>query len=199
LTNVTEAELTGGQSDNTFTVSGWTGNATLEGEDGYDTLISENDADFVLTQTQLSRSTGGTFLLGQFEAVNLTGGAGDNTFTLIDTRLGGTFDGRGGTDEVIARGNANLTLTNSALTRFLPGGDFTFALQRIEKAALIGGADDNTFTVSGWTQAARLDGGGGTDTVVSVRVCSIIAVSRLFSCKTRCFWGQNPNYGTDSQ
>ena len=167
LANVTRALLTGGRSDNTFTVSGWTGTATLEGEDGNDTVISRNDADFELKAGQLDRLTGGTFLLGQFETAILTGDAGANRFTISDTTLDIDLDGAGSNgDEVVVIGAGNFTLTNTVVTRSV-GRDIT--LRRIEEATLIGDAQDNTFTVTDWTRTATLaNGGGGNDEVVSV-------------------------------
>src|SRR5439155_5618597 len=58
LSGIEQALLTGGAGNNVFTVSGWAGTATLAGGGGQDTVVSANDANFVLSDIRLTRSTG---------------------------------------------------------------------------------------------------------------------------------------------
>jgi Ca2+-binding RTX toxin-like protein len=107
LTEIERVELTGGQGNNRFEVSGWTGGpVSIDGRAGTDTILSTNDASFTLTDTQLLRIPGVLFHLASIDSAILTGGAGINTLnasaftgpaTLIgaagnDTLLGGTGD-----------------------------------------------------------------------------------------------------------
>lgn len=66
---------------NTFTAGGWTGGGSLTGGDGSDTVVAGKDADFTLTNTALSAGDGLDLTLAAVEVANLTGGAGNNTFT----------------------------------------------------------------------------------------------------------------------
>ena len=60
-------------------MSGWTGTATIDGAGGTaDTIVSSNDAGFILTNALLTRSTGGVFNLANVERATLTGGNGNN-------------------------------------------------------------------------------------------------------------------------
>src|SRR6185369_9521144 len=59
LTNIRKANLTGVSLDNTFDVSLWTGTGTLTGGSGLDRVVSVNDANFVVSDTSFTRSTGG--------------------------------------------------------------------------------------------------------------------------------------------
>src|SRR5207244_3093347 len=79
LSSFERAQLTGGLGDNTFTVSGWTHDATLDGGGGgEDLLVSIADANFVLTDLLMTQSTGGKFRLANIDMANLTGGVSDN-------------------------------------------------------------------------------------------------------------------------
>ena len=87
------------------------------------------------------------------------GGAG------ADRLEGGTgsdlLDGGAGADAVVAAGDKSFTLTDLKLTGL--GTDTLFG---IERAELTGGPGANTFSLAGWTGAAAVDGGGGTDGLV---------------------------------
>ena len=105
-------------------------------------------------------------MLAGVEQVQLAGGAGDNSFTVSGaTDFAVTLTGAAGNDRVVsadATGNVDFTLKNTLLTRSTGG---TFVLSGVEEAALTGGAGDNVFIVTGWSGAATLTGGGGTDRV----------------------------------
>ncbi len=218
LVSIEEVILTGGAGNNTFTVSGWTGTATIDGAGGTaDTIVSSNDAGFVLTNALLTRSSGGVFNLTNVERATLTGGNGDNTLdasaftsgivTLSggngnDTLSGGSqndsliggngndiliggagndaLNGGAGTDRVIQTVDANQTLTNALLT-----GTGSDTLAGIEAATLTGGAGDNTFTVTGWTGTAIIDGAGGTaDSIVSSNNANFVLANALLTRST---------------
>ena len=70
-----------------------------------------------------------------------------------------TLNGGNGTDTLVATGNVNFKLTNSSLSGL--GSD---SLSGFEIANLTGGADSNSFDVSGWTGSASISGGTGTPT-----------------------------------
>jgi Ca2+-binding RTX toxin-like protein len=192
LSSVERVELDGGPSDNvldatTFTagpvtlvggagndiliggfgndlLTGGAGDDTVAGGVGTDTVAEAGDTDFILTDTSLvGGPVTGTDLLSGNERVQLTGGAGDNTFTVTGASgLAVTLTGGAGSDTVVSVNDADFTLANALLTRSTGG---PVALSGIERAQLTGGAGNNNFTVSGWTGAATLAGGGGADKV----------------------------------
>ena len=193
LSSIERVELDGGPSANTFDagvfsagpvtliggagndiliagsgndlLAGGAGDDTLAGGAGTDTVFEAADADFTLTNTSLAGGATGVDLLAGDERVQLAGGAGDNTFTVTGaTDFAVTLTGGAGADQVVSTDDADFTLSNALLTRSTGG---TFALAGIEQAALTGGAGNNAFTVSGWTGAATLAGGGGVDRVVA--------------------------------
>ena len=146
LVSIEQATLTGGTGNNTFTVSGWTGAAIINGAGGTDTIVSSNDADFLLTNALLTRSTAGVFTLTSVERATLTGGAGNNvldasTFTLGIVTLSG--------------GNGNDTLLGGSQNDSLTGGDGNDTL---------GGSDGNDSLTAG-NGDDSLSGGNGTDTL----------------------------------
>jgi Ca2+-binding RTX toxin-like protein len=73
--------LNGGAGNDTL--EGGEGSDTLIGGTGFDTVIQTGDVDMTLSDTQLTGL--GTDTLDSIEAVVLTGGAGDNTFTFSST------------------------------------------------------------------------------------------------------------------
>lgn len=104
--------------------------------------------------------------LSGFSKATLTGGAGDNTFTVDGWTRTGTLSGGMGTDTLAAARNANMTLTTTSLATT---GFGTLTLSGFEAAQLTGGGANNIFTVSSWNGTGSLVGGGGTDSVVASR------------------------------
>jgi Ca2+-binding RTX toxin-like protein len=156
--------LAGGAADNVFTVSGAAlFPVTLTGGAGNDRVVSVNDADFTLTNTLLTRSTGGTFTLSGIEQAALTGGAGNNSFTVNGWTGLATLTGGGGADRVLATANANMTLSDSLLS--VVGGG-TFTLSGITLARLQGGIGANRLDASAFTGRTTLVGGDGPDTLI---------------------------------
>ena len=88
---------------------------------------------------------GNDLLDGKSGDDTLDGGGGNNTL------IGGP-----GVDTVSEQGNTNFVLTNVSLTR---GTGQVEVLDGIEIMNLTGGADANTFNITGWTGGGRIDGG----------------------------------------
>src|SRR5205807_1986641 len=135
LNGITQARLSGGAHDNTFDVSAFTGQATLDGAaGGADSVVSSNNANFTLTDTSLTRSTGGSFALGN-DSVQANGGndtvdAGAGNDTVLggagdDSIIGGTgadlLVGQAGNDKLFANSIDNVA--NDNVVNFL-WGDF---------------------------------------------------------------------------
>ena len=75
LTSIRDAQLSGSAADlaNTFTLSGWTGTASLHGDLGNDVVVATNNVNFTLTDILLGRSGRGDIVLESIEVANLTG------------------------------------------------------------------------------------------------------------------------------
>ncbi len=98
------ANLTGGPSNNTFLLTGWTGAGnTLNGGGGADTIILAADADFTLSNTMLKLSTGVNWALSNVANANalLTGGGSANTFTVPAWNGRATLAGGDGNDNFL--------------------------------------------------------------------------------------------------
>ena len=158
------ANITGGAANNTYNVSGWTGAGNFAAGGGTDTLNYTNDVSgIVLTNTSVAISGGASVTLSGVEVANLSGGGGNNSFDVGGwTGTAGTsVTGGGGSDTVVASRNANFTLTSSQLTI----GTQNITLSGIGTANLTGGAGNNAFDLTGWTGAATLAAGAGTDSL----------------------------------
>ncbi len=163
LSGLEIANLTGGASANTFTVSGYSGQGTITG-DAQDTIVAQNNvASFTLTDTSLARTGQGTLTLAGIGIANLTGGAGQNSFTVSGWSGTGKLTGLGDDDTVVAENNvADFGLSDTQLTRTGLGA---LTLETIEVANLTGGGSANTFTITSFTGDATLAGAGGADVV----------------------------------
>ena len=139
-------------------------NGGTGGEVAGDTINETGNTNFTLTDTSLTRGTGEVDALDNIEVANLTGGAGNNTFTLTGWTGKGSLNGMGGLDLVVWAADANFTLTDASLTMSLASGPM--ALSGIEHAVLTGGPGDNNLNASGFSGRARLTGGMGNDTLV---------------------------------
>jgi Ca2+-binding RTX toxin-like protein len=166
--------LTGGSGTDALT--GGLGNDSLLGGAGVDLVVESGDANYTLTNTTLTGQ--GSDTLSEIEAAVLTGGNGNNqldasTFSGAanldgsggnDTLTGGTGNdslvGGAGTDRVSMTVDANLTLSDTAMTG--RGTDF---LSGIEAASLTGGPGHNRLDASAFSGTVTLTGGAGNDTV----------------------------------
>ena len=167
LSGIGTANLTGGASDNAFDLTGWTGTATIGGAAGNDTLIYGRDANFTLTNSSLAftpvSGTARTWTLSSFENAKLSGAGNNNSFTVTGWTGGGSLTGGGGSDTVIATKNvATIALSDGSLAT---ADGLSLALGGIGTASLTGGNTNNAFDLTGWTGAATLAAGGGTDSL----------------------------------
>jgi len=184
LENMEYAILSGGNGDNTFDLTNWTGTADLQGFGGRNTVVSSSDRNFILSDAVLHKVS---FVLEPIISINLSNiqnavltgrstgifpTSGNNSFDVSGWTGTATIDGAGGTRDLIRSSNdANFILTNFLLTRSNGGA---FVLLNIESAHLTGGASSNTFDVGGWTPIDNganggqvvLDGQGGFNTLV---------------------------------
>jgi len=109
--------LIGGEKNDLLT--GGAGDDTFAGGAGIDTVTETADTDFTLTDTSLvGGPVTGTDLLSGVERVQLTGGAGDNTFTVSEeSSMAVSLTGGAGNDTVVSVNDADFTLANTLLTR----------------------------------------------------------------------------------
>jgi Ca2+-binding RTX toxin-like protein len=153
---------------NRFT--GGDGDDTLIGGAGIDSIREAGNVNFTLTDSQLTGR--GTDSFSSMELAQLMGGGGNNTlnvsgFTGSRTILEGgggndTLSGGAALDLVRARGNTNLTLSDTRLT-----GLGTDTLIEIDSADLIGEAGNNILDASAFTgRFVALEGGDGNDTLI---------------------------------
>lgn len=125
------AQLTGGASDNNFSLSGWTKTATLNGGGGKDKLVVADNVSTTLTNTSLNRTGRGTIALTSIEAAELTDGAGSNTINAASFSGELKVDGGAGNDTItgaagptlILGGLGNDTLKAGTGRTVLIGGD----------------------------------------------------------------------------
>lgn len=107
MNSIQEARLIGDARPNQFDVSGWSGTAWLDGAGDTDSVISSNNANSMLIDALLTRSTGGLFHLVSIEAAILTGGAGNNTLDASGFSGGATLDGGAGADVLTGGSGSN--------------------------------------------------------------------------------------------
>lgn len=170
LNGFSRTRLTGGAEANTFTVSDWTGSGTLIGGGGPgspDTVVAVRDTNHTLTNTSLASTGYGTLTLSSIENAELTGGVGNNTFTVSGWTGRGTLTGGGGTDTVVKSSNAAFfTLADNQL---MTSDGMGLTLGGLSIANLTGGVSANVFMVSGWHGTGTINGAGGTDRLEATR------------------------------
>jgi len=133
---------------------GGDGNDAFYGGAGIDRILEVANADFILTDTQLTGR--GTDTLSQIELARLEGGTGNNLLNAASaTALNVTLDGAVGND----------TLVGGAQSDLLVGRDGNDQLKGGEgKDTLIGGNNDDT--LEGDNGNDVLIGGAGNDTLI---------------------------------
>ena len=143
LTNIEQANLTGGSGPNEIDASMFTGPTTLDGGRGNDTLRGGSNVDV------LRGDDGDDCVFGNGGNDSVTGGTGNDA-----------LDGGSGTADVLVEtGDVDLTLTNTSLIGL--GSD---TLTGIERASLTGGGGSNTLDATGFTNGSvTLDGDAGDD------------------------------------
>lgn len=137
LDSIKAARLTGGAGANTFTIGAWTGQATLNGSTGTDTLVASGDFNFTLGAASLSVSSGASVAFAAIEKARLTGGNSSNT---LDASL---FAG-----SVILLGlDGNDTLRGARGASVLVGGNGDDSLVAgTGRSILIGGTGADSIT-----------------------------------------------------
>ena len=175
LNGFASATLVGGDGNDTFEISSWTGLATLTGGKGTNKVVAIRNANMTLngnsTNASLVSPSFGTLTMTGITDAELTGGVGNNVFTVGGWTGRGMLVGAGGTDTVVSSRAANYLLSDTQLVA-LSGTTpvMTMALTGVGIAKLTGGTGNDTFTVSGWTGTGTIDGAGGTtDKIVAER------------------------------
>ncbi|WP_254506577.1 beta strand repeat-containing protein [Anatilimnocola floriformis] len=164
---IEQVELTGTPTADVFTLTSVNLSVLLDAGAGADTLAYTGDGNFVVSDAQLKRTQGTatfTLSLATIESLRLNGGSGNDSFDLTNWSKMLVLAGGGGTDTIVAGNDVNYNLSD---TLFLRTGLQPIAHSTMENANLTGGASNNTFDISGWTRTATLNGGAGTDKLVS--------------------------------
>jgi VCBS repeat-containing protein len=182
--------LTGGRGNDTFTFDNLSGQGSVNGVSGNDTIRFRKDANFSLYRSLL-QVDGRNIGLTNIDTVSLEGGALANRFILSGWTGGVLLDGGSGPGIDTLRAftsAANVVLTDALLR--LDQQTIRLA-NSIEVAELVGGATDQRFNLSGWSNgaavfddtstsipASRVNGGGGNDTILLVRDANITVADR---------------------
>ena len=186
--DIERAVLTGGAGDNTIDAAAFTGNATLSGGDGGDTLtgsagvttLQESlDQDLTLTNSQLVGND--TDSLVNIDRAKLVGGAADNQFDASDftgpvtlrgsagndTMIGGAEDDLifGGTgDDRIEAGAGNDDVQAGSGHDTIDGGDGDDSIRAAAGNDSVVGASGND-TLNGANGRDTVEGGTGDDAI----------------------------------
>jgi Ca2+-binding RTX toxin-like protein len=153
--------LKGGAGNDTINAGG--GSDFIDGGGGVNTLVVARDANFTLSNSSLSLTSGSTTTTSQLNRIQnvfLSGGPGNNTFDVSGYTGSGSIFGNGGSDTVAASGAGTLSLTDNSLSRT---GDGTLALTNIQNAVLTATSGGATFNVSSWSGTDTLNGKGNGD------------------------------------
>ncbi len=150
LAGIGLADLTGTGSDNSFTVTGWHGNATLDGDSGNDTLIDANLSAATLSNSLLQIGSQNLTLIeidqAELTAI-LTGGANLNASAFT------------GNVALFGQGNGN-TLTGGSGSDYIVGGTGT-------GNDLIGNGSTDNELIGGTGSSDSIQGGAGESLMVS--------------------------------
>lgn len=166
--------LAGGAGQDVLRGSG--GDDTLLGGDDTDTVIEAADTDFTLSDTQLTSIALGTDSLTDIENIQLSGGAGANTFDLSTYSGSVSVEGKGGDDTFLA-GSGTMLLDGGVGNDQLQGADAQNIWQILGANSgnvgdtsfsdienLIGGVLADSFVLSaGASLAGLVDGRKGRD------------------------------------
>jgi Ca2+-binding RTX toxin-like protein len=157
LTSISQASLTGGAGNDSFTVSGFSGLATLTGGGGMDTVIAANAADAAVTDTSLAVAGGGTFVLNGIQRAQLTISSGNHLLNATGFSGNATLLGGIGNDTLIA-GSGSDSLNGGAGNNVLIGssGNDTLVGGGSGRSLLIGGSGNDSLT-----------GGSGDDILIA--------------------------------
>ena len=158
LDGITSANLADAGNRHSFTITGWTGDVTLEGS--AETLIDSVSKGVVLTNASLAVTGLPTVILSGFNTANLTDTAGGNTFTVSGWTGNGSWTNVGGiTDTVSANKAAGFTLSNASLAST---DGMAITLNGITSANLTDAGNGHSFAIAGWTGDVTLKGSAET-------------------------------------
>ncbi len=158
LALIGDAKLTDTTGGHTFALSHWSGTALLTGSGAGDAVTDSEDANFVLTNSTITRSGLGLVTMVNHTSVGLTDTGGNHTFTITGyTGAGSLADTAAAGDKVIDSEDLSFVLADGSLTR---GALPAITLSHITAADLTGQSGGDSFTVGGWTGSGSLQGAG---------------------------------------
>jgi hypothetical protein len=160
LSGFENAIITGGSAANTFNLSNWNQAATLNGEGGNDKLIAAGNVNFTLSDTSLTRSTGGALTLSSIEEAELIGGAGNNLINAAAFTGRVKIDGAAGNDTITSGSGLALLLGGAGNDVINAGTGRSLMIGGLGLDRLTGGLNDDLL-IDGQTahdaSAAALD------------------------------------------
>jgi hypothetical protein len=155
-TTTTSVKTTYARVENSFkslTVQGGAGGSS-------DVVVSD-DADFTLSDTALTRSTGGTISLNNVARANLTGGLSDNHFHVLNWSGTASLNGAGGYN-TLQGPDASSTWKITGTDAGTLDGNVSF----VSMQNLVGGSASDVFQFyTGGQLSGMIDGGDGIDTL----------------------------------
>ncbi|MBX9605645.1 MAG: filamentous hemagglutinin N-terminal domain-containing protein [Gammaproteobacteria bacterium] len=173
--NASVALLAGGGGDDTFNLAGFSLTGSVDGGNGGSDVLRGSDT-FVLTGADSGTSPDVSASFSDIE--NLTGTAGNDTFTVNGGTLSGAINGlRGATDRIVGDNSYTINGANSGssgaiaafvnietLTGTTGADNFNFQGGSLAGAAEgIGGADTFNISASGGVSTMQLNGGDADD------------------------------------
>jgi Ca2+-binding RTX toxin-like protein len=188
---VEQAQLTGTGGDDVFELTTWNRTVTVDGGTGRDRVTASADADFTLSDTQLTGSHGLTAPLTSIEAAELTGGTSANRFGVSNWSGEAALNGSAGHDEYamtlsglstgtvvindsgelsdadagIVTATASADVINIFSNEVTRGGE-RFAFARLRFLSVYGGDGDDSIDASTRIRGTLIDGGAGNDSLV---------------------------------
>ncbi|HZZ44157.1 MAG TPA: right-handed parallel beta-helix repeat-containing protein [Tepidisphaeraceae bacterium] len=177
LSGISNANLTGGSSDNTFDVTGWHGSGTLSGNGGTDTLLASDLIGATLGNALFSRSGALDLDLVAISQANLTTSPFGNTqinasafsgaVALYGQGNGNILIGGSGSDYLVGgAGSNNHLIGNGAIGNQLVGGTGSSdILTGGPGQSLLVGSTGGHDTITTSTGASHIYTPGGNDTI----------------------------------
>ena len=153
LASIEQASLLGGAGANEFVLDGYSGLATIDGADGFDTLVQTADVNFTLDDSNFLST--GFVSLGNIERARLTGGVSDNLLNALGFTGTVTLNGAGGNDTVLG-GHGNDSLLGGEGADLLRGGEGDDILRGNAGSDTLSGGD-GTDLLDGGADVAEVD------------------------------------------
>ncbi len=165
LANIAKSLLIGGASDNTFNLTGWTGQAAVDGTTGQDRIANASNSDAILNAEFLGRGDGAQVQVANVETAVLMGGATANAFLVEGWDGAVLVDGKGGGDKLMVNASTDYTLTGTSIQL---GNGTTIDVANLTKVTLNGGDEDNAIVVEEQPDFYTVIRAGGGDNSVRV-------------------------------